>query len=171
MNKDGAPVVRIMPADYDIAVETFVNPIDLTLVKRGEKVRVWFDGWPTVVFAGWPDMSYGTFAGRVVEIENFISANGKYRVLIEPDAVEAKWPKQLRIGAGAQTIALLETVSIGFEIWRVLNSFPPNYYYAKIATDDPAKKLKAFVFFYLCFSKFLGNTACTGMKSRNFSFP
>lgn len=77
MIKDGAPVVRIMPADYDIAVETFVNPIDLTLVKRGEKVRVWFDGWTTVVFAGWPDMSNGTFARRVVEIEHFISANEK----------------------------------------------------------------------------------------------
>ena len=70
MIKEGTPVVSIMPANYDIAVETYVNPIDLPLLKRGEKVRVWFAGWPTIVFSGWPDMSYGTFGGRVVAIEN-----------------------------------------------------------------------------------------------------
>lgn len=138
--KEGTPVVSIMPANYDIAVETYVNPIDLPLLKRGERVRVWFDGWPKIVFSGWPDMSYGTFGGRVVAIENFISPNGKYRILIAPDPNEAKWPKQLSIGAGAQTLALLETVPIGFEIWRVLNGFPPNYYESKTGTDASAKK-------------------------------
>jgi multidrug resistance efflux pump len=126
--KEGTPIATIMPAEYDIAVETFVNPIDLPLLKKGEKVRVWFDGWPTIVFSGWPDMSYGTFGGRVVAIENFISDNGKYRVLIAPDPNEDKWPQQLSIGSGAQTIALLDTVPIWFEIWRTLNGFPPNYY-------------------------------------------
>ncbi|WP_432671929.1 HlyD family secretion protein [Flavobacterium sp. SM2513] len=140
MIKEGTPIVSIMPANYDIAVETYVNPIDLPLLKRGEKVRVWFDGWPTIVFSGWPDMSYGTFGGRVVAIENFISPNGKYRILIAPDPNEDKWPKQLSIGAGAQTLALLETVPIGFEIWRVLNGFPPNYYESKTGTDASAKK-------------------------------
>lgn len=140
MIKEGTPVVSIMPANYDIAVETYVNPIDLPLLKRGEKVRVWFDGWPTIVFSGWPDMSYGTFGGRVVAIENFISPNGKYRILIAPDPNEDKWPKQLSIGAGAQTLALLETVPIGFEIWRILNGFPPNYYESKSGTDASAKK-------------------------------
>ena len=138
--KEGTPVVSIMPANYDIAVETYVNPIDLPLLKKGERVRVWFDGWPTVVFSGWPDISYGTFGGRVVAIENFISPNGKYRILIVPDSNEAKWPKQLSIGAGAQTLALLETVPIGFEIWRVLNGFPPNYYESKTGTDVATKK-------------------------------
>jgi len=138
--KEGTPVVSIMPANYDIAVETFVNPIDLPLLRKGEKVRVWFDGWPTIVFSGWPNMSYGTFGGRVVAIENFISPNGKYRILIAPDAAEAKWPNQLSIGAGAQTLALLETVPIGFEIWRVLNGFPPNYYESKTGTTDASAK-------------------------------
>lgn len=138
--KEGTPIVSIMPANYDIAVESYVNPIDLPLLKKGERVRVWFDGWPTVVFSGWPDISYGTFGGRVVAIENFISPNGKYRILIAPDAKEAKWPKQLSIGAGAQTLALLETVPIGFEIWRVLNGFPPNYYESKTGLNDSTKK-------------------------------
>ncbi len=126
--KEGTAIATIMPAEYDIAVETFVNPVDLPLINKGEKVRIWFDGWPTIVFSGWPDVSYGTFGGEIVAIENFISDNGKYRVLIAPDKNEAKWPKQLSIGSGAQTLALLDTVPIWFEIWRTLNGFPPNYY-------------------------------------------
>lgn len=126
--KEGTSLVSIMPAAYDIAVETFVSPIDLPLITKGEKVRVWFDGWPTIVFSGWPDMSYGTFGGKVVAIENFMSENGKFRVLIAPDPAEKKWPKQLSIGAGAQTIALLKNVPVWFEIWRTLNGFPPDYY-------------------------------------------
>jgi multidrug resistance efflux pump len=126
--KEGTAIVSIMPAGYDIAVETYVEPIDLPLVHRGAKVRVWFDGWPRIVFSGWPGLSYGTYGGRVVAIENFISPNGKYRVLVSPDPETKKWPKQLSIGAGAESIALLETVPIWYEIWRNLNGFPPNYY-------------------------------------------
>ena len=126
--KEGTPVVSIMPAEYDIAVESFVDPIDLPLISKGEKVRVWFDGWPTIIFSGWPNMSYGTFGGEIIAIENFISENGKFRILIAPDTKEAKWPKQISIGSGAQTIALLNNVPIWFEIWRTLNGFPPNYY-------------------------------------------
>lgn len=136
--KEGTPIVSIMPSAYDIAVETYVKPIDLPLLKKGDEIRVWFDGWPTIVFSGWPDMSYGTFGGRVVAIENFISPNGKYRVLIAPDEDEAPWPKQLSIGAGAQTIALLDTVPVWFEIWRTLNGFPPNYY--KSDADNTGKE-------------------------------
>ena len=121
--KEGTPIATIMPAEYDIAVETFVNPIDLPLLKKGEKVRVWFDGWPTIVFSGWPDMSYGTFGGRVVAIENFISDNGKYRVLIAPDPNEDKWPQQLSIGSGAQTIALLEPCQFGLKSGELLTDF------------------------------------------------
>jgi hypothetical protein len=36
-------------------------------------------------------------------------------------------PKQLSIGSGAQTIALLNTVPVWFEIYT-LNGFPPDYY-------------------------------------------
>lgn len=137
--KEGTPIATIMPSEYDIAVETFVNPIDLPLLSKGEKVRVWFDGWPTIVFSGWPDMSYGTFGGEIVAIENFISENGKYRVLIAPDKNEDKWPKQLSIGSGAQTIALLNNVPVWFELWRTLNGFPPNYYTPMTKTTKEKK--------------------------------
>jgi multidrug resistance efflux pump len=137
--KEGTAIATIMPSNYDIAVETYVDPIDLPLIHRGEKVRVWFDGWPTIVFSGWPDISYGTFGGTVVAIENFISTNGKYRILIAPDKEEAKWPKELSIGSGVQTLALLDTVPIWFEIWRVLNGFPPNYYKQETKTIKEKK--------------------------------
>jgi multidrug resistance efflux pump len=134
--KEGTPVVSIMPFKYDIAVETYIEPMDFPLINNGEKVRVWFDGWPTIVFSGWPDMSYGTFGGVIVAKENFISENGKYRVLIAPDPKDKKWPSQLSIGAGTQSLALLNDVPIWFEIWRTLNGFPPNFY-------QPTTKVKS----------------------------
>ena len=137
--KEGTQIVSIMPSKYDIAVETYVSPTDLPLIHKGEKVRVWFDGWPTIVFSGWPNMSYGTFGGKIVAVENFISINGKFRVLIAPDESEEAWPKQISIGSGAQTLALLDNVPIWFEIWRTLNGFPPNYYQPKGATTTEKK--------------------------------
>lgn len=138
--KEGTAIVSIMPSKYQLAVETYVSPMDFPLIQKGEHVRVWFDGWPTIVFSGWPGLSYGTYGGKIVAVENFISDNGKYRVLIAPDEKEENWPKQLSIGSGAQTIALLENVPIWYEIWRTLNGFPPNYYQSK--TDKNATKEK-----------------------------
>ncbi|XMO85570.1 biotin/lipoyl-binding protein [Algibacter sp. AS12] len=126
--KEGEQLVGIMPSQYDLAVETFVRPIDLPLLHIGEKVRVQFDGWPAIVFSGWPNVSYGTYGAKVVAIERFISSNGKYRVLLAPDNTEYNWPEAIRVGSGAKTIALLEDVPIWFELWRQINSFPPNYY-------------------------------------------
>jgi multidrug resistance efflux pump len=137
--KEGTQIVSIMPAKYDIAVETYVSPTDLPLIHKGEKVRIWFDGWPTIVFSGWPNMSYGTFGGKIVAVENFISPNGKFRVLIAPDEKEEAWPKQVSIGSGAQTLALLDNVPIWFELWRTLNGFPPNYYKPKGETSKEKK--------------------------------
>ena len=126
--KEGEKLLGIMPADYELAVETFVRPIDLPLIHIDEKVRVQFDGWPAIVFSGWPNVSYGTYGAKVVAIETFISDNGKYRVLLAPDPEDHEWPKAIRIGSGARTFALLEDVPIWFELWRQLNGFPPNYY-------------------------------------------
>ena len=126
--KEGDRLVGIMPSEYELAVETFVEPIDLPLVHLGEEVRIQFDGWPAIVFSGWPNLSYGTYGAKVVAIETFISDNGKYRVLLAPDPNDHPWPKDIRVGSGANTLALLEDVPIWFELWRQLNGFPPNYY-------------------------------------------
>ncbi len=126
--KQGESLLTIMPANYELAVETYVRPIDLPLIHIGEKVRVQFDGWPAIVFSGWESVSYGTYGAKVVAIENFISDNGMYRVLLSPDKDDHKWPDGIRVGSGAKTIALLNDVPIWYELWRQLNGFPPNFY-------------------------------------------
>ncbi len=140
--KEGEELVSIMPSNYELAVETFVRPIDLPLIHIGEKVRVQFDGWPAIIFSGWPNVSYGTYGAKVVAIENFISDNGKYRILLAPDETDHEWPTAIRVGSGAKTIALLEDVPIWFELWRQLNSFPPNFYQPddKTASKDSKGK-------------------------------
>ena len=126
--KEGDKLVSIMPEDYLIAVETYIRPIDMPLIKIGESARVEFDGWPAIVFSGWPNVSYGTYGAKVVAIENYISDNDLYRILLAPDPEDNPWPEQVRIGSGARTIALLGKVPVWYEIWRQLNGFPPQYY-------------------------------------------
>ena len=138
--KEGDRLVGIMPSNYQVAVETYVEPIDLPLIQIGEKVRIQFDGWPAIVFSGWPNLSYGTFGGEVVAVETFISDNGKYRVLLAPDVADPPWPEDIRVGSGANTIALLNDVPIWFELWRQLNGFPPNYYQPQQETAQISKK-------------------------------
>ena len=114
--------MSIVPSNVELAVETYVRPIDIPLIHKGEKVRVQFDGWPAIVFSGWESVSYGTYGALVVAIERNISANGKYRVLLAPDPEDHTWP-EVRVGSGVKTIALLNDVSIWFEMWRQLNGF------------------------------------------------
>lgn len=138
--KEGEKLVGIMPANYDLAVETYVSPIDLPLIHVGETIRVQFDGWPAIVFSGWPDASFGTYGGKVVAVENFISPNGKFRVLVAPDPKEEPWPSNVRMGSGARTIALLKDVPIWYELWRKLNGFPPDYYLPKGTATSMSQK-------------------------------
>lgn len=126
--KEGAEILTIMPYDYDYAVEMYVRPIDLPLLKLEQKVRIQFDGWPAIVFSGWPNTSYGTYGGRVFAIDNMISPNGKYRILVAQDPKEVEWPDALRVGAGSNSILLLHDVPIWYELWRQFNGFPPDYY-------------------------------------------
>lgn len=137
--KNGDKIVTIVPLEYTLAVEMYIEPVDVPLLQIGEEVRILFDGWPAIVFSGWPNTSYGTFGGEVYMIENDISENGKYRVLVAPDPAAEPWPEELRIGGGANTITLLNDVSVGYEIWRQMNGFPPDYY-KKQKLDDPKVK-------------------------------
>lgn len=141
--KAGDELVSILPSNYDMAVETWVKPIDLPLIRKGEKVRIQFDGWPAIVFSGWPNVSYGTYGGVVVAIETYISDNGMYRILIAPDPEDHEWPEEVRIGSGANTMALLTDVPIWYELWRQLNGFPPDYYESQEKQEKlPKLKIK-----------------------------
>jgi multidrug efflux pump subunit AcrA (membrane-fusion protein) len=136
--KDGEMLVEIVPNKIDYAVELFVEPMDLPLVNVKQKVRFMFDGFPAIVFSGWPNASYGTFSGEVVAIENSVSPNGKFRVLVKEDMeYKKRWPKELKIGAGTQGIALLKNVSVWYELWRNINGFPPDFY----TPDNTKEKL------------------------------
>jgi hypothetical protein len=126
--KDGEMIVEVVPTDITYAVEMFIQPLDLPLINMGQKVRFVFDGFPAIVFSGWPAASYGTFGGIVVAVETSVTDNGLFRVLIKEDPNEKPWPKQLRMGGGAKGIALLKNVHIWYELWRQINGFPPDYY-------------------------------------------
>ena len=138
--KEGEALVSIMPLDYALAVETYVRPIDMPLLHIGENVRVEFDGWPAIVFSGWPNTSLGTYGAKVVAMDRFISQNNMYRILLAPDPDDRPWPEQVRVGSGARTIALLSDVPIWFELWRQLNGFPPNYYNPGAALESDKNK-------------------------------
>ena len=126
--KEGDPLVSVMPARFDLAVELYVRPMDMPLITKGQKVRFMFDGWPSIVFSGWPNRSYGTFGGQVAAIDNFISPNGKYRILVAPDTNDQPWPDAIRVGGGAIGFALMSDVPIWYELWRQINGFPPDLY-------------------------------------------
>ncbi|MCS7077511.1 MAG: HlyD family secretion protein [Bacteroidia bacterium] len=136
--KDGTPLVTIVPAEYQVASTIFISPRDYPVVHIGDEVRMQFDGYPSLVFGGWPNASIGTFKGKVVAIDKNISENNKYRVLVAPAEGE-KWPDKLAINSGSTGIILLKDVPLGYEIWRQLNGFPPEYY-EEISTPD--KKYK-----------------------------
>ncbi|MCB9282714.1 MAG: HlyD family efflux transporter periplasmic adaptor subunit [Lewinellaceae bacterium] len=138
--KEGTDIVTIMPEKYDLAVEIYVKPRDLPLLSKGNRVRLQFDGWPAIVFSGWPNNSFGTFSGRVVAIDQFISDNGKYRLLIAPDQEEKTWPDLLRVGSGARAFILLNNVPVWYEIWRQLNGFPPNFYEKSESSQEGVKR-------------------------------
>ena len=129
--KEGEMIVNIVPDQVQYAVELFVRPVDLPLVQKGQDVMFLFDGFPAIVFSGWPQASSGTFRGKVVAVEKNVSANGAFRVLVAEDPDEKPWPKELKMGTGANGLALLNDVPIWYELWRNINSFPPDYYTMK----------------------------------------
>ncbi|QDU28691.1 hypothetical protein ETAA8_37950 [Anatilimnocola aggregata] len=133
MLKEGDPLFTIVPETSEQAVELWINGNDVPLVRAQREVRLQFEGWPAVQFAGWPSVAVGTFGGEVIAIDATDDGKGKFRVLVRP-TVEHPWPDEqfLRQGARANGWILLNEVSLGYELWRQLNGFPP-----VISTDEP----------------------------------
>lgn len=127
--KDGEELLTIVPQNTHYAVEMYVRPVDLPLVSPGQDVRFIFDGFPAIIFAGgWPDQSFGTFPGKIRAIENNIDEKGMFRVIVVENPKDKKWPKQIKMGAGAQGITLLNDVPLWYELWRNINGFPADFY-------------------------------------------
>lgn len=137
--KDGENIGTIVPTKVDYAVEFYIKPMDLPLVKEGQSVTCIFDGFPAIVFSGWPNNSYGTFRGKVIAVESNISPNGMFKALVIQDENDKPWPPKIMMGTGVDGIAILNDVPIWYEIWRNINGFPPDYYVVKNTTDEKKK--------------------------------
>lgn len=123
----GQPLLVIIPDTEQQAVELIVSGLDAALILPGSRVRLEFDGWPALQVSGWPNVAIGTFAGKVAFVDASDDGTGRFRVMVVPDESVQKWPGErfLRQGSSSRGWILLEEVSIGYEIWRVLNGFPP----------------------------------------------
>lgn len=134
--KEGEELCTIVPDTNDRVVELQLNGLDAPLVlgfaeRTGEMphVRLQFEGWPAIQFSSFPELAIGTFGGKVRQVDPASDDSGQFRVLIEPDEMlpGEQWPDPefLRQGNHAVGWVFLSRVSLGFELWRRLNGFPP----------------------------------------------
>ncbi|WP_229214283.1 HlyD family secretion protein [Dyadobacter flavalbus] len=128
--KEGESIATLQPEAPMVAAEIYVDGMDVPLILNNSDVRLQFEGWPSVQFSGWPSVAVGTFAGKVSVIDLVSSEGGKYRLLVKPTypvpEKDQPWPKQLRQGSGVYGRVILRSVPLWYEIWRLLNGFPPS---------------------------------------------
>lgn len=125
--KAGQPLAILIPDSQDRAVELWLDGNDLPLVVNNSHVRVQFEGYPAIQFGGWPEFSVGSFGGQVALIDSTDDGKGHFRVLVSPDKDDIAWPEPrfLRQGVRANGWVLLGQVTLGYELWRIFNGFPP----------------------------------------------
>jgi hypothetical protein len=129
--KEGDRLFEVIPDTSDLAIEFNVRGLDLPLISVGDKVRIQFDGWPAIQFVGWPSVAIGTFGGEVIAVNPADDSLGNFKIIVGPDPddpKQEKWPdsRYLRQGIKANGWVILNTVPLGFEIWRQLNGIPPS---------------------------------------------
>lgn len=125
--KPGDPVAILIPDSAERAVELYIDGNDIPLISVGRPVRLQFQGWPALQLSGWPGLAFGTFGGTVALVDVTDNGTGKFRVLVVPDENDEEWPPEqyLRQGVRAKGWIFLNRVSLGYEIWRIFNNFPP----------------------------------------------
>lgn len=123
-------------------VELLVDGRDVALIRSGRPVRLAFEGWPAIQFSGWPSVAEGMFDGRVRSIDPSAQANGLFRVLVEPMPGRPAWPNAdfIRLGAKVRGWVQMETVTVGYELWRQLNDFPLEF---RRPGDEPSSSYPA----------------------------
>lgn len=128
MVKMGEVLATIVPDTDDAAVELWVDGNDVNLIAPGRTVRLQFEGWPAIQFSGWPSAAVGTYGGKVAFVDATDDGQGKFRVVVVPEKPE-DWPSKqfLRQGTRANGWVLLNRVSLGYELWRQFNGFPPSW--------------------------------------------
>ncbi|MBX3464221.1 MAG: HlyD family efflux transporter periplasmic adaptor subunit [Planctomycetes bacterium] len=164
--KQGTPLAMLVPATRQLAVELWIDGNDITFIDAGRHVRLQFEGWPAIQWVGWPSAAIGTFGGRVAFVDRFDDGRGFYRVMVLPDERPFRepegpvvdwlrrvltfekvsmaenphqWPGDpyLRQGVRTKGWIVLDRVSLGFEIWRQLNGFPPTVRRPATSLADP----------------------------------
>ncbi|MFK8014336.1 MAG: efflux RND transporter periplasmic adaptor subunit [Gammaproteobacteria bacterium] len=126
----GAVVATFVPDNIERAVEMYIDGRDVALVRPGAPVRLEFEGWPAVQFSGWPSTAIGMFGGTVTAVDASAHSSGLFRILVVEDQTQAnRWPDQayVRFGSKVRGWILLNEVTVGYEVWRQLNNFPPNF--------------------------------------------
>jgi biotin carboxyl carrier protein len=125
--KQGQILAVLVPDTDSRAVELWVSGNDMPLISEGRLSRLQFEGWPAVQFSGWPSVAVGTFGGQVGFIDAADDGEGSFRILIFPIKDEP-WPdpRFLRQGVRVKGWILLDEVTVGFELWRIFNGFPPS---------------------------------------------
>jgi hypothetical protein len=129
MVKEGDVIATFAPEQAVRVVELYVDGRDVPLIHPGRPVRMEFEGWPAIQFSGWPSVAVGMFDGQVRAIDVSASANGLFRVLVEQKPGARPWPKEpfVRLGAKVRGWVMMDTVSSGYELWRLLNVCPLQY--------------------------------------------
>jgi multidrug resistance efflux pump len=124
--KEGDPLATFAPTGTQHTVEMYIDGRDVPLVHPGRRVRLEFEGWPAVQFSGWPSVSRGIFDGLVQTVDAAASPNGLFRILVSQAPDRPPWPSEpsVRLGAKVRGWVMMDTVSVGYELWRQLNDFP-----------------------------------------------
>jgi len=127
--KEGDKLAIVVPYTGDIAAELFVSGMDAALVDIGKEVTLQFAGFPAFQFSGFPNVSIGIYRGRVAAIDAIDDGKGKFRLLVVPDTAYRKWADRtyLRQGSEVTGWVLLNEVPLGYELWRQINGFPPQF--------------------------------------------
>lgn len=133
----GTPLLTILPDTETRSVELWVDGRDAPFITKGSQVRLEFEGWPAIQVSGMASIGYGTFPGKVAFIDPVDNGTGSYRIMVLPDGDPEEWPSArfLRQGINAKGWILMEKVTIGYEIWRILNGFPPRIQKETTAID------------------------------------
>jgi multidrug efflux pump subunit AcrA (membrane-fusion protein) len=126
MIKAGQDLAMVVPETANRAVELSVSGNDAPLLSVGRQVRLQFEGWPAVQFAGWPSVAVGSFGGVIGVVDPGAGEDGRVRVIVFPAPGE-EWPDAHYLRQGVRVIGwvLLDTVRLGWELWRQFNGFPP----------------------------------------------
>ena len=142
MVKAGDVLLELVPVSGHNVVELWVDGNDAPLVSPGRKARIQFEGWPALQFIGWPSIAVGTFGGEVLVVDASDNGRGEFRTLVQPDPDSPSWPEQryLRQGVRANGWILLDRVTLGFEIWRQFNGFPPTTTAPGVDMESAGKK-------------------------------